>query len=481
MNMPISVIGTGYLGATHAACLAELGFDVLGVDVDPEKVAILSHGVAPFSEPGLGKLLSRHVRSGRLRFTTDISEAASFADVHFVCVGTPQSGSGLSADLTAVHEVTRELARHLTRDSLIIGKSTVPVGTAEQLAAVVDATVPEGVSADVAWNPEFLREGHGIEDTLCPDRLVFGVSTPGAEATLGRIYERPIAQGSPVHVTDVATAELAKVAANSFLATKISFINAMAEVGDRSGADVVALADILGDDPRIGRRFLDAGIGFGGGCLPKDIRAFCARADELGADSVVRLLRDVDEINLGARRRTVDLAKSLCGGSVRGLRVAVLGAAFKPLSDDVRDSPALHIAGQLHMWGAEVRVYDPEAANNARAVSPFLTYVASPDAAFTGADLVLHLTDWPEFQEIDPARAGRLARERRIIDGRNRLDAERWRHAGWTFHGIGRGTRVPSEPLPAGAADEALGIPLPLAPSFPRQVPARTPRTPERG
>ena len=450
MTMRISVIGTGYLGATHAACLAELGFEVLGVDNDPGKVAMLSSGVVPFAEPDLDEMVERHVASGRLRFTTDLREAAAFADVHFVCVGTPQTRSGLAADLGAVHAVTRGLAQHVTRDCLIVGKSTVPVGTADELAALVDGLTPAGVTATVAWNPEFLREGHGVQDTLHPDRLVFGVSGPDAEVTLRRIYEQPIAAGVPVHVTDVPTAELAKVAANAFLATKISFINAMAEVSECSGADVVALADILGDDARIGRRFLDAGVGFGGGCLPKDIRAFSARATELGAHSVSSLLHEVDAINLRARSRVLDLAEELCGSSVRGRRVAVLGAAFKPLSDDVRDSPALHVAGQLHLKGADVRVYDPEANNNARAVSPALTYVASPDAALSGADLVLHLTDWPEFAAIDPHHAARLVRGRRIIDGRNRLDGDRWRLAGWTFHGVGRGAPQPAVDARAG-------------------------------
>jgi UDPglucose 6-dehydrogenase len=446
-RMRISVIGTGYLGATHAACLAELGFDVLGVDQDRAKVALLAGGTVPFSEPGLQDLVAKHVSSGRLRFTSSLRDAADFADVHFICVGTPQARSGLAADVSAVFAVARGLAEAVTRDCVVIGKSTVPVGTADRLAREVARTVAPGVTATVAWNPEFLREGHGIHDTLSPDRLVFGVSTLEAELTLRRIYEASIAAGVRVHVTDVATAELAKVAANSFLATKISFINAMAEVSDRSGADVVALADILGDDSRIGRRFLDAGIGFGGGCLPKDIRAFSARATELGAHSVAGLLHEVDEINLRARHRTVDLAEELCGGTVRGRRVAVLGAAFKPLSDDVRDSPSLHVAGQLHLKGAQVRVYDPEASNNARAVLPALTYVASADAALTGADLVLHLTDWPEFGAIDPRRAGQLVRSRRIVDGRNRLDREHWRLAGWTFRGIGRGA------LPVSASD----------------------------
>jgi UDPglucose 6-dehydrogenase len=443
----LSVIGTGYLGATHAACLAELGFDVLGVDSDPEKIELLSRGIVPFAEPELGALLERHTRSGRLRFTTDLREAAAFTDVHFVCVGTPQSGNGLAADLTAVNTVVRGLAAHATRDFLVIGKSTVPVGTAHELAADLALHVATGVTATVAWNPEFLREGHGVQDTLHPDRLVFGVSSPEAELALRAIYEVPIAAGVPVHITDPATAELAKVAANTFLATKISFINAMAEVSDAAGADVVALADILGDDTRIGRRFLDAGIGFGGGCLPKDIRAFAARATSLGAMGAARLCHEVDQINLSARARPVALANEALG-YLRGRRIAVLGAAFKPLSDDVRDSPALHVAGHLHQQGAAVRVYDPEASLNARTVAPALTYVASVEAALSGADLVMHLTEWPEFAGIDPAWAGRLVRNRQLVDGRNKLDAGAWRRAGWAVRGIGRGEPAGTPVLP---------------------------------
>ena len=359
MNLKVSVIGTGYLGATHAACLAELGFEVIGVDSDSHKVARLTAGAAPFSEPGLDELLRRHVTTGRLRFSTDIREAAESADVHFLCVGTPQSAHGPEADLDAVFGAARALTRHLNRDSLVIGKSTVPVGTARRLAADLESIAPEGVTVGVAWNPEFLREGHGIHDTMRPDRLVFGVASPEAELALHTIYEDVISAGVPVHVTDLATAELAKVAANAFLATKISFINAMAEVSDRSGADVAALADILGDDPRIGRRFLDAGIGFGGGCLPKDLRALAARAAELGAWSGSGLLREIDEINLRARSRIIDLAREINGGSLRGRRLAVLGAAFKPLSDDVRDSPALDVARSLHRHGAAKRPSPP--------------------------------------------------------------------------------------------------------------------------
>ncbi len=450
MTLRISVLGTGYLGATHAACLAELGHTVVGVDNDPQKIALLRQGIVPFSEPGLGALVSRHVASGRLRFTTDIGEAAELADVHFVCVGTPQASSGAGADLGAVDAVVESLARALRRDSLVVGKSTVPVGTAARLAARLAELTPAGVTASLAWNPEFLREGHGIEDTLAPTRLVLGVTSPHAEQVLRDVYATVVRAGTPVHVTDLETAELAKTAANAFLATKISFINAMADLCDRSGADVVALADILGDDPRIGRAFLDAGVGFGGGCLPKDLRALSATAEELGVHHAVRLLGEVDAVNLAARDRIVEAAEQLCGGSVTGRRIGVLGAAFKPRSDDVRDSPALHVAHQLHRLGAKVRVYDPEANVNARAVRPELRYVASPDAAARAADLLLHLTDWPEFRALDPAALGRLVRHRRVLDGRNGLDPVRWRAAGWQVRGVGRGDLV-TDLTPAGA------------------------------
>ncbi len=438
MNTRISVIGTGYLGATHAASMAELGFEVIGIDTDPRKVRMLNEGIVPFSEPGLPELLRRHLASGRLRFTTDLAQAARLADVHFICVGTPQAKDGLAADLSAVEAAVAHLARLLERDAAIIGKSTVPVGTADRLAAHVATVVRPGLDVSVSWNPEFLREGHGVHDTLHPDRLVFGVSSERAEQTLRAVYAQVIEQGTPVHVTSPATAELAKVAANAFLATKISFINAMAELSEQAGADVVALAAVLGDDPRIGRRFLDAGVGFGGGCLPKDIRALAARATELGASGVASLLHDVDATNLRARQRVVDLVHVALGPRLTGRRVAVLGAAFKPLSDDVRDSPALHVAGQLHLAGADVRVYDPEATLTAREARPALTYVASPQAAFADADVVLHLTEWPEFRLLDPDAAAGLVRNRLIIDGRNALDPDLWRCAGWTFVGLGR-------------------------------------------
>ncbi|MPY98185.1 MAG: nucleotide sugar dehydrogenase [Actinophytocola sp.] len=440
MSERICVIGTGYLGATHAACMAELGFDVLGVDVDERKIAMLSAGVVPFAEPGLDELVSRHVREGRLRFTTSFAEAAEFAAVHFVCVGTPQSRDGDGADLSAVFAVTETLGPLLSQDTLVVGKSTVPPGTAERVSERLAALAPPDVTVEVAWNPEFLREGHAIEDTVRPDRLVLGVASAEAEKTLRHVYRQSIREGVPIEVTDVPTAELAKLAANAFLATKISFINAMAELSDLVGADIVSLADVLGYDDRIGRRGLNAGLGFGGGCLPKDIRALTAQAAELGA-GVAQLLSSVDTANARMRDRVVDLAVEACDFAPRGRRIAVLGAAFKPLSDDVRDSPALHVASTLDALGARVRVYDPVANETARRAAPTLEYVDSARDAVTDADLVLHLTEWPEFRTLDPLALGAVVNHRRIIDGRHGLDPDRWRLAGWSYRALGRVTR----------------------------------------
>jgi UDPglucose 6-dehydrogenase len=434
----LTVVGTGYLGTTHAACMAELGFDVVGMDVDAAKVERLAAGEVPFYEPGLEPLLRKNLEAGRLRFTTSYEEVASHGDVHFLCVSTPQRRGDYAADMSHLDTAVDELAPLLARPCLVVGKSTVPVGTASRLAARLAEVAPAAEAVELAWNPEFLREGHAVDDTLRPDRVVFGVQSEEAAEALRRIYAAPIDDGVPVVVTDYATAELAKVAANAFLATKISFINAMAEMCDAAGADVRALADALGHDPRIGRRFLDAGLGFGGGCLPKDIRAFMARAGELGADQILSLLRDVDHINMRQRTRVVDLARMTCGGSFLGVRVGVLGAAFKPDSDDIRDSPALNVAGQLQLQGADVTVYDPKAVPNARQLFPTLAYSDTAIDACKGAHLVLHLTEWREFREMDPDVVGAAVEERRIIDARNALDADRWRAAGWLYRAIGR-------------------------------------------
>ena len=431
----ISVVGTGYLGATHAAAMAELGFDVIGVDVDPAKVASLSAGVIPFFEPGLADLIATHLATGRLRFTSDLAEATALSDVHFICVGTPQQRGSNAADLRFVDDAVAQVTRHLTHDGVIVGKSTVPVGTGARLREVVRDHLPAGVDAELIWNPEFLREGKAVGDTLHPDRIVLGGTSARSEALLRIVYAGPIAAGTPVVVCDLPTAELVKVSANAFLATKISFINSIAELCTAAGADVTVLADALGYDERIGRKFLNAGLGFGGGCLPKDIRALMHRATELGARNAAALLQQVDEINMSQRQRIIDEAVDALGGSVLNRRIGVLGVAFKPDTDDVRDSPALNVAAALHLRGAQVVVYDPEAVETARRLFPTLTYGESMQDAVAGADLVLVLTEWPEFVHADPAQLAALTARPVIIDGRNCLDVDAWRDAGWDVRG----------------------------------------------
>ncbi|MCX5437769.1 UDP-glucose dehydrogenase family protein [Streptomyces sp. NPDC057684] len=444
MALKITVIGTGYLGATHAAAMAELGFEVLGLDVVPEKIEMLTRGEVPMYEPGLEDLLRKHVAgiegsTGRLRFTMDWAEVAEFGDVHFVCVNTPQKHGEYACDMSYVDAAVESLAKHLGKPALVVGKSTVPVGSAERLAARILELAPAGGEVELAWNPEFLREGFAVQDTLHPDRIVVGVRSDRAEKTLREVYATPVGQGSPFVVTDFPTAELVKTAANSFLATKISFINAMAEVCEAAGGDVAKLAEAIGYDERIGSKFLRAGIGFGGGCLPKDIRAFMARAGELGADQALTFLREIDSINMRRRGQMVEMTReALGGGSFLGKRVAVLGATFKPDSDDVRDSPALNVAGQIHLQGGQVTVYDPKGMDNARRLFPTLGYAESAEAAVRGADVVLHLTEWREFRELDPAALGELAGTRLILDGRNALDPVLWRKAGWTYRAMGR-------------------------------------------
>lgn len=431
----LSVIGTGYLGATHAACMAELGFEVIGLDVVQEKVDLLNSGQVPFYEPELDEVLQRNIEAGRLRFTTSFAEAAKFGDVHFICVGTPQQSGAYAADLSQVFGSVDSLAPHLKSGDLVVGKSTVPVGTAAKIAETLATKAP---SVEVAWNPEFLREGFAVQDTLEPDRLVIGVRSADAEAKLRSVYAPLISKGIPFLVTDFPTAELVKVAANSFLATKISFINAMAEVCEAAGADVVELAEAIGYDTRIGNRFLNAGLGFGGGCLPKDIRAFMARAGELGAEEALTFLREVDQINLRRRSHTVDLATKELGGVLRGKNICVFGATFKPDSDDVRDSPSLDVAVALANAGANVVVHDPKGTINAERVYPTLNYSTDVTKAATDADLIIHGTEWLEYREIDPAELLAVVRSANIIDARNKLDVKLWRDAGWNIRALGR-------------------------------------------
>ncbi|GAB3459006.1 UDP-glucose/GDP-mannose dehydrogenase family protein [Streptomonospora sediminis] len=434
----ISVIGTGYLGATHAACMAELGFEVLGLDVDQTKVDSLSAGRVPFYEPGLEEVLVRNLANGRLRFTTDYDEVADFAAIHFLCVGTPQRADSNAADLAFVEASVDALATRLTGSSIIIGKSTVPVGTAGRLAERIAVRAPAGSDIHLGWSPEFLREGFGVEDTLRPNRIVIGTDSPRVESAMRDLCAPQIEQGIPFMVTDLPTAELVKVSANAFLATKISFINAMAEVSEAAGADVIKLAEALSYDDRIGGKFLGPGLGFGGGCLPKDIRAFMARADELGVEPALSFLREVDAINQRRRARTVDIARGLIGGSFAGRTVGVLGAAFKPNSDDIRDSPALHVATTIADLGGIVTVYDPEALERAQQEYPDLHYAHSMLEAARDAEVVLLLTEWAEFRDADPDELAKVVAEPRIVDGRNALEPRHWRARGWTYRALGR-------------------------------------------
>jgi len=434
MALKLSVIGCGYLGATHAACMSSLGFEVIGIDTDANKVAMLNRGELPFYEPGLDSLLASEVTTGRLSFSTEFSDAAD-ADVHFICVGTPQSKDGLAADLSYVKSSVTAIAPHLKAGALVVGKSTVPVGTARMLREQLAQSAPQ---ADLAWNPEFLREGFAVEDTLRPNRLVVGVVNDRAEAILKDVYKPIIDLGTPWIRADLPTAELVKVAANSFLATKISFINAMAEICEAAGGDVTVLAKAIGYDPRIGSRFLQAGIGFGGGCLPKDIRAFMARAQELGANQALEFLREIDAINLRARQRVIDVVRADLSENLTQYKIAVLGATFKPDSDDVRDSPALDIAAQLSAAGAKVVVHDPKGIEPARKRFPDLDYRESVLDAVKDVDAILHLTEWKEYRELDPQVIGSLVKSKFLIDGRNMLDREKWRQAGWRVHALGR-------------------------------------------
>jgi len=434
----VTVIGTGYLGLTHAVCLAELGHEVLAIDADLNKLAQAAAGSAPFFEPGLEPLLRKNLDAGRLRFTNSYTEVGAFGDVHFLCVGTPQREGG-EADLSQLHAASDSLAPHLFRESLVVGKSTVPVGTARKLLARIRSFAPAGDAVDLAWNPEFLREGHGVEDSLTPDRIVLGVLRPSAEVLMRQVYATQLADGIPLLVTGLETAELAKVSANAFLATKISFINMVAEVCEKSGADVMELADAIGLDVRIGRNFLSPGLGFGGGCLPKDIRAFHAVASRLGAEPLSTLLSAVDQANLARRDRVVSLARDAApGGSLKDAKVAVLGLAFKPGSDDIRDSPSLDVCGRMAEAGAIVTSHDPVAIENAARVRPELRYAASVFEAAEGADVVLHLTEWQEYRSIDPAALKSVVARPVLVDARCALDKDAWVDAGWTVRSPGR-------------------------------------------
>jgi UDPglucose 6-dehydrogenase len=434
VTLNVSVIGTNYLGATHAAGLAEFGHSVIGVDIDADRVKTLNSGQAHIFEVGLEPLLEKHTASGRLKFTTDYSDIADWADVHFLALGTP-SGPGGAADLSQLYAAVDTLGPLLTKPTLVVGKSTVPVGTAMQLERRLRLASPAGEGVEVAWNPEFLREAHAVEDTLTPDRLVFGTHSRQALELLEEVYSMPLTEATPVVRCDIATAELIKVAANAFLATKISFINAMAGMCQAAGGDITLLADAIGYDKRIGREFLNAGLGFGGGCLPKDIAALAVRAEELGVDTLRDFIRSVEAINDRQRTELAELAIDQAGGDVHGKRIAVLGATFKPGTDDTRNSPALTVADYLHARGADVRIYDPQARLPHR---DGFTQVSTVEQAVRGAEVVLHLTEWPEFRQLDPEQLGELVTSKIVIDGRLKLHAATWLNAGWKVVQIGR-------------------------------------------
>ncbi len=449
----LTFLGTGYLGATYAICYAELGYEVMGFDPDVDKIEKLSQGEVPFHEPGLDELLRKNVASGRLRFSTSYEETADFGDVHFICVGTPQRANGLGAELGYVETCVTNLSQHLTRKALLVGKSTVPVGTAEWVEQLVGKHANPELGIEVAWSPEFLQEGFAVDDVMRPNRIVVATKTEWANSLLHAAHKGVFDLAAvedrevPVVTTDFATAELVKHAANAFLATKISFINAMAEVCEAAGGDVTALARAMGHDPRIGNRFLQAGLGFGGACLPKDIRAFQARAQEIGAGEALRFLHEVELINLRRRQRVLNLAADLlnrrygpAGPDLSGARVAVLGATFKPNTDDVRDAPALAVAGMLARAGADVHVFDPQGIENAKKTLPEVTYAKSMVEAVTDAELVCVLTEWAEFRNADPVMLGDVVSAKNVIDGRNCLDVTTWKTAGWTVRALGRPT-----------------------------------------
>ena len=433
----LSVIGTGYLGVTHSVCMASLGHKVVALDVDAKKISALSAGLVPFHEPELPEMLASGLASGNLIFTSDFEQVAQNADVHFLCVGTPQSGDSGAADLSQIQAAVSALAPFLTKPCLVVGKSTVPVGTAKWISDYFANNSPAGTDVHVVWNPEFLREGFAVQDTLHPDRVVLGITHEADVEILKEVYAEALTSDTPLIVTDYSTAELVKVAANAFLATKISFINSFADLADKVGADVSTLADAIGHDTRIGRRFLNAGIGFGGGCLPKDIRALQARADELGLSEQFAFLKNVDAVNQSRRTHVVELTRTELG-SLTGKTITILGAAFKPDSDDIRDSPALDIALALADAGAKVQLHDPVALPQVRARNLPVTAIDDVSEAFTSADLVLHLTEWQDYRELNPEKLGQSVKTKRIIDGRNVLDRDLWSNAGWQITYLGK-------------------------------------------
>lgn len=437
--MQITVVGMGYLGVTHAVTMSKLGHQVLGIENNLDRISALENGVLPFYEPGLEIALRDELLSGRLSFAKTHDLRTNEASVHFICVGTPQKEDSLGADTRQVFTAVRELSQWLKPKCVVVGKSTVPLGTAKAIRTLLEESSSPEVR--VAWNPEFLREGSALEDSLKPDRIVVGAWDSDTFAILREVYGPLIEKQVPFLEMDVDTAELVKASANAYLATKISFINAMAEIAEVSGADVGGLALALGFDKRIGNEFLEPGIGYGGGCLPKDLRSLIATAEELGAEQSIQMLKAVDSVNRRRRQRVVDMARQILG-DVEGKKLAVLGVSFKPDTDDSRESPSLEVAFRLQNLGMEVVVHDPKALNQLRAKRTNIYYESDLEDALSGADLIFLGTQWQEYLDLDPFRVRELTCGREVIDGRNFLNRELWSKAGFRVHSLGKQVEV---------------------------------------
>lgn len=434
--MRIAMIGAGYVGLVSGACFAEFGADVICVDKDANRVASLTGGHVPIYEPGLDQLITTNMRAGRLNFTTDLRDAVASADAIFIAVGTPSRRGDGHADLTFVFEAAREVAAYARDGAVIVTKSTVPVGSGRKVAESIKAARPD-LQFEIASNPEFLREGSAIGDFMRPDRVVIGVENERAASLLRALYRPLQLNDAQLVIVDLETAELIKYAANAFLATKIAFINEMADVAEAVGADIEGVARGMGLDERIGARFLQPGPGYGGSCFPKDTQALAITAREAGAPS--RIVDAAIAANAARRQRMADKVQTLCGGDLKGASIAIFGVTFKAETDDMRDAPALEILPALIAEGASIRAYDPQGMNEAAALLPGIAWSKTAYEAGTGADCIVVLTEWNEFRAIDLARLHSLMRTPRIADLRNLYDPAEARSLGFEYIGVGRG------------------------------------------
>ncbi len=428
----ISIIGSGYVGLVYGVAFADLGNDVYGVDIDAAKVDMLNAGECPIYEPGLPEILQRNLRSGRLRFTTSYADSVPGSEFVFICVDTPSTATG-EADMRAVRSAAAMLGPHLRDGAIVVDKSTMPIGSADLVSSIIAENVPSDRNYSVISNPEFLREGNAVADVFHPDRIVLG--TDNDAAAIRRLKELYRALDAPVMVTDRRSAEMIKYASNSFLATKISFINEMAQICERVGADVTVVAEGMGYDERIGPLFLQAGVGFGGSCFPKDVKALAHMAHE--ADCHPQLLHAVMEINNDQRRRFVKRLQDHTG-DLYSKEIAVWGLSFKENTDDMRDSPAIDIIGMMQSRGARVRAYDPAASERASEELPRVTVTSSPYDAVDGADALCVITPWNEFKHANMGRVVEIMRRPILLDGRNIYEPEEMRGLGFTYVGVGR-------------------------------------------